>query len=176
MFLLKKKCGNFIGPPDEEGNRTTYKSGDKVPSDEDLVTKWPGKFELVGRYKEEDTPDAPDFPSKSEKKSKSKKATKKEDIKTKSSKSPQKIPVVSKYGVDVTEDFPTAAKVKLQVFEKLKWFTVIDPDNGEVLNEKKLRKRNVESFLEEYVPDEDEDAEEDEDEEEDDDDEDEDDD
>ena len=75
----------------------------------------------------------------------------------------------SEHGVDVTSDFPIVSKLdmELKVFEKSKWFTVVDPENDEVLNEKKLRKGKVEGFLKDYLQD-DEDG--DEDEEEDDDD------
>ena len=167
VYMLKKKCGNFVGPPDAKGNRTTYKSGDRVSSDEDLVTKWPGKFGLVGAYDEGPVSDAPEIPTPSDKKAK--KDAKGKVTKTKTSKIEP--PAEGKHGIDVTKDFPTAATVELQVFEKSKWFTVIDPDNGEVLNEKKLRGKHVEDFLKDYLPDNEDTNDEDDDEDEDDDDE-----
>ena len=135
----------------KKGNRITYKAGDKVPSDEDLVAKYPNKFELVSGQSSEGgvaVATAPDIPVPRKVKGKGKSSK---------SQSPDEMSKESEHGVDVTEDFPTAAKVELKVFEKSKWFTVIDPDNGEVLSEKKLRKDKVEDFLADYLQDDDED-------------------
>jgi len=55
------------------------------------------------------------------------------------------------YGEDVTSEFPTAEKIEVLVFEKLKWYTVVDKADGEVLNEKKLRRKDVEPFLGLYL-------------------------
>ena len=147
VYLLKPKCGNYIGPPDSKGKRTTYKAGSRIVSDEDLVAKWPNKFSLVSVSDEAPLPTAPDIPvldKKKEKQSKQKQKDMEEPLVETSA--------TSEYGVDVTKDFPTAAEVNLQVFEKSKWFTVVDPDNGEVLNEKKLRRNKVENFLADYLP------------------------
>lgn len=149
LFLLKPKCGNHIGPPDKEGNRTTYKSGDRVSSDDDLVARYPSKFELApGQSQEGRVATAPDIPTPSKSTIKSK--SKKSEI----SNIPE--PEKSEYGIDVTEEFPTASKVELKVFEKSRWFTVVDPDNNEVLNDKKLRRDKVEGFLVGYLPEEEE--------------------
>jgi len=147
LFRLKKKCGNHIGPPDKKGNRITYKAGSVVPSDEDLIAKHPSKFELVpGQFSEDGvaiaTAKAPDIPAPI------KSVVKKKEI-------PETpAPDENEHGIDVTKEFPNASIVELKVFEKSKWFTVIDPDNGEVLNDKKLRRNKVESFLAGYLPDE----------------------
>jgi len=75
---------------------------------------------------------------------------------------------LSKYGEDVSSNFSNAAKVGVSVFEKSKWHTVVDED-GEVLNEKKLRRKDVNPFLEQYLDlDEEDDLDEDEEEEDDD--------
>ena len=58
-YLLNKKCGNHIGPPNKEGDRTTYKSGSKIVSDEDLAAKYPGKFTLINASGEIPAPTAP---------------------------------------------------------------------------------------------------------------------
>ena len=58
---------------------------------------------------------------------------------------------LSTYGKDVTSKFPTAEKVEVSVFEKSKWYTIVDKADGEVLNEKKLRKKEVKPFLEQYL-------------------------
>jgi len=60
-------------------------------------------------------------------------------------------PSLSEYGKDVTSEFPTAEEMSVTVFEKSKWFTVVDADDNEVLNEKKLRRKDVEPFLEQYL-------------------------
>ena len=145
LFRLKKKCGNHIGPPDKEGNRITYKAGDVVSSDDDLIARHPSKFELKQFSENEDgvaVATAPDIPWPA-KRSKKKKKTSRRDEE----------PEEGEYGVDVTEEFSTASEVGLQVFEKSKWFTVIDPEDDEVLNEKKLRKDKVEAFLASYLQD-----------------------
>jgi len=59
----------------------------------------------------------------------------------------------SQYGKDVTKDFPVAEELDVQVFEKSKWYTVIDTDDNKVLNEKKLRKKEVKTFLDELSED-----------------------
>jgi len=158
-FRLRPRCGNHI-EKNSEDKPITYKSGDVVKSDRDLTIAFPGKFEVVlGGEASEDMPTAPNIskPSKKKKISTSPKesASKKVEI-------PE-----SEHGVDVTKEFPTASEVKLKVFEKSKWFIVVDPDNNEVLNEKKLRKGKVEDFLADYSSPEDEDDDEDEDEDED---------
>lgn len=145
VYLLKPKCGNYIGKPDADGNRITHKAGSKVSSDEDLVNKWPGKFELLSVSDEGPVPTAPKIPTP---------VVKKDSVAEKDMEEPDiKTPVENEHGVDVSKAFPTAAEVELRVFEKSKWFTVVDPENGEVLNEKKLRKDKVEAFLAEYLPD-----------------------
>jgi len=156
VYLLKPKCGNYIGKPDADGNRITYKAGSKVSSDEDLVNKWPGKFELLSVSDEGSVPVAPEIPVP---------VVKKDFVTDKDMEEPIiKTPKEGKHGIDVSDAFPTAAKVELKVFEKSKWFTVVDPDNDEVLNEKKLRKDKVEAFLADYLPDDDDEDEDEEDE------------
>jgi len=170
VYLLKKGCGNFIGKPDAKGNRTTYKALDRVSSDEDLVEKWPGKFTLLSAAEVGPIPKAPKISGgKKNKKTTSEVEYNRDGTIYTDMEDPivKKTPVENKHGVDVSEEFPTAAKVDLQVFEKSKWFVVVDPENDEVLNEKKLRKDKVEPFLAEYLQeDEDEEDEEDEDEDE----------
>ena len=178
VYQIKKGCGDFIGKPDAKGNRITHKALDRIQSDEDLETKWPGRFTLISASDELPASKAPKIPD-GKKVKKDKKTTleveyNKDGTVYKDMEDPiKKIPVENEHGVDVSKDFPTAAKVDLQVFEKSKWFTVVDPDNGEVLNDKKLRKSKVEDFLADYLDDnedaEDEDEDEDEEDTEDDD-------
>ena len=158
VYQIKKGCGNFIGKPDAKGNRTTYKALDRIQSDEDLEIKWPGRFTLISASDELPVSKAPKIPV-GKKVKKDKKTTpeveyNKDGTIYKDMEDPViKTSVESEHGTDVSKDFPTAAKVELQVFEKSKWFTVVDPDNGEVLNDKKLRRKNVEDFLADYVQD-----------------------
>jgi len=148
-FRLKEKCGNHIGPPDTKGFRKTYKAGDMIISDDDLVEKWPSKFVLVSDKRRKSVATAPNIPVPSTKK--------KKKVSEKKIQEDMEEPIISEseHGIDVTAEFPTASKVDLKVFEKSKWYTVVDPDNNEVLNEKKLRQAKVESFLAEYEDDED---------------------
>jgi len=59
------------------------------------------------------------------------------------------------YGEDITSEFSTAEEAEVTVFEKSNWCTVVDKEDGEVLNEKKLRRKDIEPFLEQYLTDED---------------------
>ncbi len=63
----------------------------------------------------------------------------------------------SLYGEDVTAEFPTAKHIQAKVFEKSNWFTVLDDEDNSVLNEKKLRRKDVEPFLVQYLEDDEED-------------------
>ena len=142
-FKLKSGCGNHI-ERDKEGKSVTYKSGDVVPSDRDLVNLFSGKFEVVLEQFSEGgvaVATAPDIPGPARRRKKKKTSRRNEE------------PEEGEYGVDVTKEFSTASEVGLQVFEKSKWFTVIDPEDDEVLNEKKLRKDKVEAFLASYLQD-----------------------
>lgn len=165
-FKLKARCGNHI-ERDEKGELITYKSGDTVSSDRDLVTMFPDKFELVSGQGSEDIPTAPEIPSPSKGKKGKKKGKKKDAVSE--TQSPEPGEKLSEHGIDVTANFPIVSElsIELKVFEKSKWFTVVDPENDEVLNEKKLRRDKVEGFLKDYLHDDDEDEDKDEDEDED---------
>ncbi len=56
-----------------------------------------------------------------------------------------------KHGKDVSSEFETAKTIEVSVFEKKNWFTVVDKQDGAVLNDKKLRRKAVEPFLKQYV-------------------------
>jgi len=58
-----------------------------------------------------------------------------------------------KYGKDISADFDIAEEVGLKVYCKSAWCVVIDPENGDVMNEAKLRKKDVVEFLEQYLDD-----------------------
>ncbi len=131
---FKLKGGSHI----EDG--VTYSKGDIITTDSNLAVKFgKNRFERLGKFVDEDGRDDVHQPviksSHSKKKSKKKKKskTKEEDVR----------------GLDVTEDFAVAKEAGLTIFEKEHWLTVFD-ENGVVLNDKKLRKKSVPSFLEEY--------------------------
>ncbi len=135
-FRLVAKAGTH-DVVDKAGLITTYKAGDIIESDRDLRKQFEGKFELISG-----DPDA-------------EKVVSPPDIRlaNKSIKSSTKV-----QAVDVSDQFPLAEKVGLKVLEKANWFTVIDPDNDDqVQNDKKLRKNQVDAFLAEYeeIPEED---------------------
>lgn len=54
------------------------------------------------------------------------------------------------WGKLVSDQFPEAAEVGLNVYFKANWYNVLDPDDGVRLNEKSLRKRDVSDFLASY--------------------------
>jgi len=61
---------------------------------------------------------------------------------------------LKRYGEDVTDQFPNAERIEVRVFVKKNWYNVIDDEDGSVLNEKKLRKKDVLPFLAQYLEDE----------------------
>lgn len=58
---------------------------------------------------------------------------------------------LSIHGENVTSEFPTAEKVDMIIFVKANWYSVIDKRDNKVLNKKKLRRKEVEPFLEQYA-------------------------
>ena len=112
----------------------TYNKGDVITTGTDLAAKF-GKrrFERLGKFVDEDV-EQPRIRS-TQSKTRKKKSKKKEK---------------DSCGLDVTEDFAVAKDAGLTVFEKEHWLTVFD-ENDVVLNDKKLRKKDVPSFLEEYL-------------------------
>ncbi len=141
-----------------------YKKGDLVETSLDLCSMFRGKFKRV--YKEElaelkdqgveyvGADNKPDIPKPEDVKpvetSTSEKTETKQDTSTQ-----EPVKPTSEHGKDVTSEFPTADKAGLLVFEKSKWYTVVDKADNQVLNEKKLRKAEVEDFVEQYEPQED---------------------
>jgi len=150
-FLLKNKCGTHIEPGKEGKAPVQYKPGDIVQSDRDLIELFPNKFEIPpGEAGQSNTPivPPPDIPLPT-------KSVSSEDTDEKVD-SPSGSKLVIGYGKDVTASFATAAVVDLRVFEKSKQYTVVDPEDGEPLHNGKLRKKQVEDFLQKFVEDEDE--------------------
>jgi len=148
-MLFKLKRGSHL---DAKGK--VYKKGATIESSRDLVKIF-GKVKFERDHAAEQRTGVPvidkkpAIPSPVVKTEKSKKVEEPKNTDT--------VKESSKYGKDVTSNFPTADDVEVDVFEKAKWYTVIDRADGEVLNTKKLRKKSVEPFLEQYLEEEDED-------------------
>ncbi len=146
-MLFRLKGGNHVE------DDVTYKSGDIIDSPRDLVAMFRGKFERAfdkeleakstKGTKDKTVPSKPAIPPVSE-------ADGKAD-KTK----PEASPIIKEgeYGRDVTAEFPTAEELDVMVFEKSKWYTVVDNEDNKVLNEKKLRAKEVQPFLDSYLED-----------------------
>ena len=142
LYRLKPKCG-LHRQRGANGEWVIYKPGDTVESDVDLTKVFKNKFEEVVSA---DRPTAVlniPLPHKDDEGGGAEEA------------SP---PRPGDYGKEVTKDFPLADELGLRVYEKYGWFTVVDPGDGTVLNEKRLRKDAVEKFLREYLPEETDDA------------------
>ncbi len=131
----------------------TYNKGDTITTDIDLAAKF-GKhrFERIGRMVD-DNVKQPEIKSvrkgKGKKKKTSSKKTSSKPLPSTSSKTKKEVKK-EKYGMDVTEDFPTAVEAGFTIFEEEHWFTIVD-ENDEVLNDKKMRKKDVPAFLENYL-------------------------
>ena len=146
LFRLKERCGpHFM-------NGVTYKSGDTVETSLDLVAMFPSKFERnyeaekraeakTGKKTKKSKPDIPEGTGKG----------KEDDNKD----DDDNVTAESEYGEDITAEYPTAEKVQVKVYVKDNWCTVVDDADGEVLNEKKLRKKEVEEFIGQYLDDDD---------------------
>ena len=103
---------------------SVVKNGDVCTCDEDLCAKFVNKFERV--HADETTTPAP----------------------KKKPKVPQK-PETETGPVDVTDDFEGAAENDLKVIKENNGWSIID--DGEVVNEKPLRKKEVAGTIEEYL-------------------------
>jgi len=146
-FKLLPKVGNHAQKDPKTGKVTIYKSEDGcvIESDSDLVKKFPGKFERVKAFdpaaeaaaqtEEEEVEEAPQ-PSAPSNKKPAKKTTK-----------PKK-----SVGKDVTEKFPEAKEEDFKVFLKGSAYVVTEADDPSVpLNKKLLKKKEVMSFIKEYL-------------------------
>lgn len=129
-------------------DKTSYSKGDIITTDRDLAAKFgKNRFKRLGKFVDDDERvHQPVIHSAPAKNKKTAEKTAKKTAK-KSSK-----PKENKLGLDVTEDFMVAKEAGLIVSEKEYWFTVSDK-SGNVLNDKKLRKKDVPAFLEEYLTD-----------------------
>lgn len=159
-FRLKARCGDHV-----EDN-VTYVAGDKVMSNRNLEKLFKNKFERIHPEDDFDFAKAgPNIPSPRTVLDKDKGE---EDQKSSSSKS-GKYKNSTKFGRNITLSFPKAIAAELSVYEKDHWCQVVDrnTEDGkpEVVSEKKLREKEVDSFLETFVESENEDEDEDDDDE-----------
>ena len=139
-FRLLPKTGEHV-EQNVKGNDVVYKPGDIIESDIDLRKKFPNKFEFVEGSLIQPEAGSPDIPLQNID----------PDAKSKEVKPAAK--TESPFGKDVSVEFPLADRVHLKVFVKSNWFTIVDPVDEIVQNEKKLRRDAVLSFLSEYEED-----------------------
>lgn len=158
QFELLKEAGSHI-----HTDGKTYKAGDVIESNVNLENMFRGKFKKVyeapkikSKVKQPDIPKKKPIistPTKGKGEGKKAKATPPAN-------EPPPEPEVSKpitehkyseYGADVSAEFPLAERVELVICEQAHWYTVIDPEDNEVMNKTKLRKDAVNDFLEQYV-------------------------
>ncbi len=145
-FRLKQRCGDHV----EDGK--TYVAGDKVMSCRNLEKLFRNKFERVHPEEDFDFAEAsPNIPSPRAVLDKDKGEG---DRKPPSSKS-KKLKNSKKFGKNITLSFPAAIEAELRVYEKASWCQVVDwnteDGKSEVVSEKKLREKDVEEFLKDYV-------------------------
>lgn len=140
------KMRDNVGPHEQDGK--VYKSGDIIETDRPLDEMFPLKFDEL--------PD-PEWDKRKETRRKPAIATPKtkkrdkvdaetEDV----TPSKESASTSSEYGEDVSDQFEGAAKAELQVFVKHNWYTVVDPEDGTVLTETRIRKNQVPAFLDKY--------------------------
>jgi hypothetical protein len=158
-FRVKKQCGNH------NHNGTIYGPGDIFESDRDETKRFRNKFERV-LTEDEVMPAKPNITV-----PKKKRSAKKEEVEEISDASTSsevedveeldlEEEVVEEEdepqdnrpdGKDVTEDYPTAVELEVEVFQKGIWHVVYDPADDEILSKKKLRAKQVQPFLEKYL-------------------------
>ncbi len=143
----------LIGGGEHVEDGVSYKTGDVIESELDLVTQFRGKFEKVYQQdlpdgfslKKKTVPTEPNIPVKGGEDGDPDTDTAKEEEGGSTSTPP------SPAGkIDVTDQFSAAQDLGVSVFRKGTWYEVID--NGEVLNaKKKLRKNQVTKFIREFT-------------------------
>ena len=140
-YKLKNKCGDHV----EDG--VTYLAGDTVMSTRKLDKIFHTKFVKV-HPDDFETPDRkPNIPSNRAAKDKGKGG--------KSKSSPPKPKNSTKFGTNVTDEFPSAVEAQLTVYMKDYWYQIVDRNTEDgkpsVVNEKKLQSKQVGPFLEKFV-------------------------
>ena len=154
----KQPCGAHV-EVDKQGNQHTIKPGETFESHRDLIAKFckgnPKRCKFTKVHPDDVVaPDkSPNIPSPAA-----------AVIDTGGGDNTASPPIIHpEFGEDITFEFPLAEEKEVKVYAKKHWCQIIDePEDGEeVLNKSKLRKKNVNEFLEdlEEVEDEEEDEE-----------------
>ena len=138
LFQMKEKVGPHV---DEKGKK--YKSGDFIESDRPLDKIMPHKFTEVtdGGVEGKNAPVRPEIPG---------------PVSGGDGHAVASSPEIeaSPHGTDVTEKFELAKAAKLQVFENNKWYTIIDPEDDTVITDKKIRRKQIDGVLKDFIPEE----------------------
>jgi len=132
LYKLKKKVGKHV-----DVNGKVYGPGDTVESESDLTLSFPLKFDLVQETLVNAPPSKPEIPVPVSDVDGPPTSTSEEEV--------------FEYGEDVSDQFEDASIAELRVYKKRQWFTIVDPDDGTVMSEKKLRLKDVAPFLAKYV-------------------------
>jgi len=138
LFRLGKRCGDHV----EDGKMIS--PGATIESARNLEKVFPGKFVKVHPDENDyEIPDEePNIPSPEAVYDKGEG----EDV----SESDSPYPVHPEFGIDITSEFPLAEEIEVKVYEKNHWCQIVDEteDGKEIINDKKLRRKNVKTFLE----------------------------
>lgn len=145
-FRLLPKAGDHA-EAGAGGVALAYRAGDIVESDRDLMEAFPNKFERVDVAEEPASPSTPFKPSAEEKTAVQKAAEEgAKDV------SPPEDPKSNPLGRDVTKRFPKALEEEFLVFADGGAFSVSEADEpAEALNNKPLKRKDVDSFIREYL-------------------------
>ncbi len=139
----KQPCGAHV-EVDKQGNQHTIKPGETFESHRDLIAKFckgnPKRCKFTKVHPDDViVPDeAPNIPLPEAADDKGEEDT--------TASSPTIHP---KFGEDITSEFPLAEEKEVKVYVKKHWCQIVDTteDEEEVLNESKLRRKNVNEFL-----------------------------
>ncbi len=144
LYRLRKKCGDHI-EVDKKGKAHSIKPGETFESHRDLIAKFckgnPDRCKFQKVYPDDVvTPDeAPNIPSPGGA------VVDKGGEDTTASR-----PIIHpEFGEDITSEFPLAEEKEVKVYVKKHWCQIVDTteDEEEILNESKLRRKNVNEFL-----------------------------
>ncbi len=143
LYRLKKGCGDHV-EVDKKGKPHSIKPGETFESHRDLIVKFckgnPDRCKFQKVYPDDvPAPDeAPNIPL-----PETADDTGGEDTTTSS-------PTIHpEFGEDITSEFPLAEEKEVKVYVKKHWCQIVDTteDEEEVLNDSKLRRKNVNEFL-----------------------------
>ena len=143
-FRLLPKAGTHSETGDK-GQLRIYKAGDIVESAQDLVMMFPNKFQLV----EDEEVQTPSFNPSKEQKAAVAEAAKKGGVEVSA---PEEEEDSNPLGRNVTKRFPLAKEQDFLVFSEGGAFHVTEADDPkDPLNDKPLKRKDVEGFIEQYL-------------------------